>query len=276
LASFQPSYPAKILLFGEYTVLLGGSGLSLPWFGCGAAWVQDPQAAPEFGAFIDFLASKAVLSKAIDTEALAADYADGWRLRSTIPFGSGLGSSGVLCAAIFDRYHRKERNLEETRKVLSGMEGYFHGRSSGLDPLVSFLKKAIVSRRDDLEVLAEIPKLAGPGFKIELVDSASPRETRALVEKFRARTDNDPQYRDLIAKELIPANEAAINGLLTNDHEAIIKHWQVISSLSLDVFRDMIPEQMRQIWMAGISSRRTFYKLCGAGGGGYFLKLSLL
>lgn len=274
--SFQPSYPAKILLFGEYTVLMGGSGLSLPWFGYGAGWVQDPQAAPEFRAFIDFLASVEVLSKAIDTEALAADHADGWRLRSTIPFGSGLGSSGVLCAAIFDRYHTMELNLEETRKVLSGMESYFHGRSSGLDPLVGFLKKAIVSRRDELEVLAEIPKLTGPGYTIALVDSAIPRETRALVEKFRLRTENDPQYRNLLEKELIPSNEAAINHLLCDDHEAMIKHWQIISRLSLDVFSDMIPEQMRHTWLAGISSGREFYKLCGAGGGGYFLKLSLL
>lgn len=274
--SFQPTYPAKILLFGEYTVLLGGSGLSLPWFGCGAAWIQDPQAAPDFGAFIDFLVGEKVLSQAIHAEALAADHAEGWRLSSTIPFGSGLGSSGVLCAAIYDRYHTKEQNLEETRKVLSGMEGYFHGQSSGLDPLVSFLKKAIVSRRDELEVLAEIPSFAGPGYTIELVDSASPRETRALVEKFRVRAEKDPPYRKLIVEELIPANEAAINDLLTNDHEAMIKHWQVISSLSLDVFRDMIPEQLRHTWLAGISSGRTFYKLCGAGGGGFFLKLSLL
>ena len=74
---------------------------------------------------------------------------------SSIPQGFGVGSSGALCAALYDRYAVDKISPDEQaakdsilrlKKMFSGMESYFHGKSSGLDPLICYLNIPILIR----------------------------------------------------------------------------------------------------------------------------------
>ena len=69
---------------------------------------------------------------------------------SSIPQGFGIGSSGAIVAAIYDKYcgtnkidANKQISNEDIlvlKKIFSSLESYYHGTSSGLDPLICYLK----------------------------------------------------------------------------------------------------------------------------------------
>jgi mevalonate kinase len=44
-----------------------------------------------------------------------------------------------------------------------------------------------------------------------------------------------------------------------------------ISQLQFEAFQEMIPASMQGIWLEGLKSKSYALKLCGAGGGGYFI-----
>jgi len=70
---------------------------------------------------------------------------EGLAFESNIPIGFGLGSSGALSAGVYDSFclAKANDNLELTKKHLAQIESYFHGSSSGTDPLVSFLQQGV-------------------------------------------------------------------------------------------------------------------------------------
>ena len=61
---------------------------------------------------------------------------------SNIPIGYGLGSSGAVTACIYERYAVKTTKQETTRTRLAQMESFFHGKSSGIDPWVSYSQQS--------------------------------------------------------------------------------------------------------------------------------------
>ena len=88
-----------------------------------------------------------------DLNTLKADVNSGMYFDSSIPQGYGVGSSGALVAAIYDKYaHDKITVLEnltrekllKLKTIFSEMESFFHGKSSGLDPLNSYLSIPIL------------------------------------------------------------------------------------------------------------------------------------
>ena len=83
-------------------------------------------------------------SQYLNISKLIKDFDSGWTLRGNIPTGYGIGSSGAVCAAILDKYQYESADIETSHNQLIQMESYFHGKSSGLDPLVSFYDKPVL------------------------------------------------------------------------------------------------------------------------------------
>jgi mevalonate kinase len=72
---------------------------------------------------------------ALDLEAFRNDIQNGLYFDSSIPQGFGVGSSGALVAAIYDRYavnkiasegNMKPEDFIKLKKIFSQMESYFH------------------------------------------------------------------------------------------------------------------------------------------------------
>src|SRR5699024_1889521 len=109
---------------------------------------------------------------AFDVEALQADIEKGLYFDSSIPQGYGIGSSGALVAAIYDKYATNKITILENltrdklnkRKAIFGeMESFFHGQSSGLDPLNSYLSLPIlINSKENIE-MAGIPSQHADG-----------------------------------------------------------------------------------------------------------------
>src|SRR5699024_9945083 len=129
-----------------------------------------------------------------DLEALATDVNNGLYFDSSIPQGYGVGSSGALVAAIYDKYAINKITVLENltrdkllalKKVFSAMESFFHGNSSGLDPLNSYLSLPIlINSKEHIEATG-IPYQEAKGKgAVFLLDSGTISETAPMVQIF--------------------------------------------------------------------------------------------
>ena len=105
--------PAKLLLFGEYTVLHGGRALAVPetrWSGQ-LGMSGDGKRSDELQTWADDIASRMLWPKAT-MDQFRRDIDAGLSFASNIPLGYGLGSSGALCAAVYKTYRNTGDSIE--------------------------------------------------------------------------------------------------------------------------------------------------------------------
>lgn len=272
-------YKAKLLLFGEYTVIQGSSALAVPIGGFSGSWRQGSANPPQkdLTAFAGYLAADPELVEILDVGAFRQFLTQGWFVDSSIPAGYGLGSSGVVCAAVYDRFARlplngsEPVNLPALKRILAKMESFFHGSSSGVDPLVTYAGQPLLFKGQEVS-LRFLPKLPA-GWHFFLMDTGMPRQTGPLVERYLEQCQ-DPEYLKTIKTRLLPEVEAAIQSLLEGDPAALFEHYQAISRVQWDLFPDKIPANCRSLWETGMTASDWSVKLCGAGGGGFLLVLS--
>jgi len=264
------TYHGKLLLLGEYTILRGSRGLAMPLELFGGFWSKEG-VDPAPGVLLkmtDFL-SESNFSFEVDIARFKKEIADGWHFNSDIPFGYGAGSSGALTAGIYDRYVTKKAvNLSELKKELGLIESFFHGASSGIDPLICYLNQSVLLRgKAQLEVVENVPEYKNQFF---LINTGISRKTAPLVHVFLEKS-KDINYQNRCDAELIPAVDEAITAFLAADWSGLSEQWHEISFFQYKYFPEMIPEAFRQVWLDGLAGNDFKLKLCGAGGGGFIL-----
>jgi mevalonate kinase len=147
--------------------------------------------------FVDYLRNIDKDLVAFDFENLQQDVNGGMFFDSSIPQGYGVGSSGALVAAIYDKYAKDKITVLENltrekllrlKTIFSEMESFFHGKSSGLDPLNSYLSLPILIKSKDNIEATGIPsqKTNGKGA-VFLLDSGVVGETAPMVEYFHGK-----------------------------------------------------------------------------------------
>ena len=273
-------YHAKLLLFGEYTINEGSNALAIPYRELFGLWsfehkeshkaVISRQNLYEFLVFLKRKNLEAEIPK-IDTQKFEQDLDNGLWFDSNIPSGYGMGSSGALCAAIYDTYClEKKREIIEIKKGLSQLECYFHGKSSGVDPLVSYVSSAIFITKNKIDITNtfDIEVLKGK-IDIFLIDSGKPRKTTELVDNF----NNKSKKEDFRANFIKPTSILIENLIyeLFNKKEDFLENVKELSLLQYLYMQDMILKEQQSIWKSGIDSDDYYLKLCGAGGGGFIL-----
>ncbi len=268
------TYPAKLLLFGEHVLLLGASALAVPAPAWSARWVLNGDRGPSLKhreIMLKLADSKALSDiPGLDTERLKADILSGWFFQSNIQTGYGLGSSGALCAGIYDRYAtRKTTDMAALKITFGQMESFFHGASSGIDPLTSYLDSPLLIRHKT-EVSKVHPALWESEPVIFLLDTQIPRQTGPLVQWFLQQCEQ-PVFAERLQSALLPAHESMLNAWLTADAESFWKYLEQVSAFQLAHFQPMIPDQMYSLWEKSLASPDFYLKICGAGGGGFIL-----
>jgi mevalonate kinase len=266
------SYSAKILLFGEYTILNGSKALAVPYHDFSGRWTFEDSttslAQNSREALRSFLSHTS--ETYLDYPRLKSDIENGLWFNSTIPHGFGLGSSGALIAAIFETYGRQGDHLIEDKFSLAKLEDYFHGSSSGIDPLVSLLQKPLlIHTSDHVEVLNSEMNLNG----FFLLNTGRQRNTGPLVNIYREKM-KDPEFKRGCAEVLSREVNFAIEEILQGNRTTLSHHLWLISKFQWESFPEMIPTQMRSLWAKGLDSGDYILKLCGAGGGGFVLGYS--
>lgn len=285
-----PLFYSKILLFGEYGIIKDSKGLSIPYnFYNGALKVDEHpneetrKSNESLQRFADYLAgiqkSKPSLVQ-FDMEALKADIAKGMYFDSSIPQGYGVGSSGALVAAIYDKYavdkitvleNLTREKLLKLKRIFGEMESFFHGKSSGLDPLNSYLSIPIlINSKDNIEP-AGIPSQTQNGKgAVFLLDSGSVGETAPMVNIFMENMKQEP-FRRIIKEQFVKHTDACVDDFLKGDVKSLFGNIKKLSHVVLDNFKPMIPAQFHKLWKKGIETNEYYLKLCGSGGGGYIL-----
>lgn len=261
-------YPAKVLLIGEYAVLDGSPFLVTPYPTHGALWSNTIDPHPAWKPFVDYLTDQC--STFLNLDLLQDLIAHKWTIDLQIPTGYGIGSSGALCAALYDQLKSDtSTDLDVLKGRLAKMEDYFHGNSSGLDPLVSYLNTSLIGEADTITStdfnLSQFPE-------ISLVDSGMTRSTATYVEIYKKKKESKTFQH--IIQQLIDLNRLCIQAITSDQSKDYKIHWQKISHLQFEHFKEMIPDYIHTQWQQGLVSKRYYMKLCGAGGGGYFLRLA--
>ncbi|MBK9292188.1 MAG: hypothetical protein IPM52_11260 [Bacteroidetes bacterium] len=271
-------FHGKLLLFGEYTVVLGDQALVVPSTEVSGRWsfahlMADKALAAHSNqalrSYVNWLRQQAE-ARIIDLDRFASDIEAGLAFDSDIPNGYGVGSSGALVAALFDGYRCVEvpENLSELRVMLGKLENYFHGNSSGLDPLACYVGKPLKINDREIEIIPHCP--VPPQLRLHLHDTGITSPTGPLVEYFREQMKTYSFYKK-IDRQLIPANHKAIAAWINGDTDTVWMALREISAFQLRHFRPMIPENIRQMWQDSLAGERQCLKLCGSGGGGYVM-----
>jgi len=282
-----PLFYSKILLFGEYGIIKDSKGLSIPYNFYNGALKTDENPSREaiksnesLKQFVSYLKDIDAELVTFDIETLAKDVEAGMYFDSSIPQGYGVGSSGALVAAIYDKYaHDKITVLEnltrekllKLKMVFSEMESFFHGKSSGLDPLNSYLSIPIlINSKDNIEATG-IPaqQTEGKGA-VFLLDSGIIGETAPMVSIFMENMKQEG-FRSMLKDQFIKHTDACVDDFLKGDVKSLFKNTKQLSKVVLSHFKPMIPQQFHELWKKGIETNEYYLKLCGSGGGGYIL-----
>lgn len=286
----DPLFFAKILLFGEYGIIEDSMGLSIPFnFYNGTLTFKDKNEnssvasnneLKEFYQYLKDLEESGNLLTSFNLEALSKDLDNGLYFDSSIPQGFGVGSSGALVAAIYGRYAIKpiqssdnigKDDLLELKKIFGKMESFFHGKSSGLDPVICYLNlPVLIKSKNDLGTVGlPLENENGKGA-IFLIDSGHPGKTSSMVAIFLEKLKNEG-FRKMVKHQLVKYNDACIKAFLKKDQAPLFSNLKQLSSLFLENFKPMIPGAFEKLWQKGIDSNAYYLKLCGSGGGGYIL-----
>jgi len=282
-----PLFYSKILLFGEYGIIKDSKGLSIPYNSFkGGLRIGDMNNAEEkksnvsLNKFRNYLLKidKSVVK--FDLEKLNSDLSEGMFFDSSIPQGYGVGSSGALVAAFYDRFAINKITVLENltkpkilvlKNIFSIMESFFHGKSSGLDPLNSYLSLPIlIHSKNEIETTGIPSQLTNGKGAVFLLDSGKSSDTAPMVDLFFKSMKNK-SYDKMIKEEFIKTTDHCVDDFLNGNFNSLFKNIKTLSKVVLKNFKPMIPENFHNIWAKGIESDEYFLKLCGSGGGGYIL-----
>ncbi|WP_431110251.1 mevalonate kinase family protein [Winogradskyella poriferorum] len=282
-----PLFYSKILLFGEYGIIKDSKGLSIPYnFYNGALKVDENpseealksnESLKRFASYLESLDKDLV---SFDVDKLKEDVDSGMYFDSSIPQGYGVGSSGALVAAIYDKYAKEKitvlenltrEKLLKLKAIFSEMESFFHGKSSGLDPLNSYLSLPIlINSKDNIEATG-IPSQSTEGKgAVFLLDSGIVGETAPMVSIFMENMKNEG-FRSMLKEQFIKHTDACVDDFLKGDIKSLFRNTKQLSKIVLNNFKPMIPNQFHELWKKGIETNDYYLKLCGSGGGGYIL-----
>ncbi|NRT16025.1 mevalonate kinase [Flavobacterium sp. 28A] len=285
-----PLFYSKILLFGEYGIIRDSKGLSIPYNFYNGALKTDENPSAEaiasnaslnrFANYLETLQTEQPQLVAFDLATLKSDIATGMYFDSSIPQGYGVGSSGALVAAIYDKYAQDKitvlenltrEKLLQLKNIFSQMESFFHGKSSGLDPLNSYLSIPIlINSKDNIEATG-IPNQSFDGKgAVFLLDSGIVGETAPMVNIFMENL-KDKGFRTMLKNQFVKHTDACVENFLGGDMKSLFSNTKKLSKVVLSHFKPMIPEQFHAIWQKGIDTNDYYLKLCGSGGGGYIL-----
>lgn len=204
-----PLFYSKILLFGEYGIIKDSKGLSIPYNFYNGALIMEKsdddsarksnESLCKFADYLDSLQNEQPNLVSFDIDRLNSDVAAGMFFDSSIPQGYGVGSSGALVAAIYDKYaYNKITVLENltrekllTLKVFLARWNHSFMETIRSCPLNSYLSLPIlITSQDHLEILQVFPRKK-PEAKgaVFLLDSGMTGETAPMASYFYGKSE---------------------------------------------------------------------------------------
>ena len=279
-----PLFYSKILLFGEYGIIEDSKGLSIPYnFFNGALKISessDEEAKKSNLILSQFSTHLKTLDIDLDLNSFDNHIKKGMYFDSSIPKGYGVGSSGALVAAVYEKYANNKITVLENltrekllvlKEIFSMMESFFHGKSSGLDPLNSYLSIPIlIKSKNDINVTGIPSQKSNGSGAVFLLDSGQTGSTAPMVNIFMEKMKKEG-FRNMLNSQFIKHTNICVDSFLNGDLNNLFKSTKKLSQVVFENFKPMIPKEFHNLWKKGIDNGSYFLKLCGSGGGGYIL-----
>ena len=270
------SFNSKILLFGEYGIMHDSNALSIPYKKFNGSLSKSDHLSEykkisnrNIESLYEYIIQEDYLNDIINSDNLKDEIDSGLYFDSNIPIGSGLGSSGALVSSIISRYSKvdlKSFSNSEIKKIMSLVESKFHGNSSGFDPAVSYFNKPMLYSNQKIKL---IERIAFKDFKVYIIDSQIDSSTKKMIKVFEDKISKS-EFRLFFNSKFINNTNQCINHLI-NTSKLFRDSVKELSNDTLHNFQEMIPEKLKNKWKEGIKNDSYYMKLCGSGGGGFFL-----
>ena len=269
-------YYSKVILFGEYSMIFDATALMIPLKRFSAQW-QFPQSRNKAASmtsnqslkrFCQYLSENETLSHLFDLKAFENDLSQGLFLASNVPSGYGLGSSGTLVAAVYDRYAiQKSEDYLQLKPLFGQMESFFHGSSSGIDPLQCYLGQPFKITPQGVELLSD--DFLKKDIHICLIDTKIKSNTKPLVNHFKAQREN-PEFLNRFQSEYVPCVTVCIDTMTQGDKASFFNALKQLTKGQLEFLRPMITDNTLDLFTAEYDFNFGV-KISGSGGGGYVL-----
>ena len=269
-------YYSKVILFGEYSMIFDATALMIPLKRFSAQW-QFPQSRNlasslpsnhSLKQFCKYLFENQELSNLFDFQSFNKDLKEGLFLASNVPSSYGLGSSGTLVAAVYDRYAiQKTDDCLQLKTLFGLMESHFHGSSSGIDPLQCYLGQPFKITPKGVELLSD--DFLKKDIHICLIDTKIKSNTKPLVEHFKQQREN-PDFLNRFQTEYLPCVKTCIEAMISGDKELFFKSLKQLAQGQLQFLRPMITENTLDLFTTDFGFNFGV-KISGSGGGGYVL-----
>ena len=270
------SFNSKILLFGEYGIMHDSNALSIPYKKFNGSLSKSDHLSEDqkisnrnIESLYEYIIQEDYLNDIINSDNLKDEIDSGLYFDSNIPIGSGLGSSGALVSSIISRYSKvdlKSFSNSEIKKIMSLVESKFHGNSSGFDPAVSYFNKPMLYSNQKIKL---IERIDFKDFKVYIIDSQIDSSTKKMIKVFEDKISKS-EFRLFFNSKFINDTNQCINHLI-NTSKLFRDSVKELSNDTLHNFQEMIPEKLKNKWKEGIKNDSYYMKLCGSGGGGFFL-----
>ena len=275
---------SKILLFGEYGVIKNSKALVIPYkkyFGSlkFSKTADDYQKTSNTNlkVFSDYLKDNKFIYNKINITKFKDDIDNGLYFESSIPESYGLGSSAAVVAAVYYSYkdqNKEELEINNLKSILSRMESFFHGNSSGIDPLSCYIQKPVLVESKINVKLIDIPdQNLNSNRALFLVDTNSQGNTQTLVKTFFEKLD-DINFQSFFENDFVSVINDTIINFLECNYEEFEKNFIDLSKKTFANFQEMVPDNFKKLWIDGIENEEYYLKLCGSGGGGYLIGLT--
>ena len=275
---------SKILLFGEYGIIKNSKALVIPY--------KKYYGSLKFSSKLDnvqkysninlkqlskYIKNNEFVSNKINTLKLDSDIENGLYFESTIPESYGLGSSGAVVAAIYESYKQEvgvDLEINDLKLILSNIESFFHGQSSGIDPLSCYVQKPLlVESKNSINTIDIPPQNINSKRTLFLFDTECKGNTQGLVEIFLNKLRRK-DFEVFFENEFAVATNNSITNFLERKYEDFENNFIELSKKTFNNFQEMIPVNYKNLWMDGIEKKDYYLKLCGSGGGGFLIGLT--
>ena len=154
------------------------------------------------------------------------------------------------------------------------MESFFHGNSSGIDPLSCYIQKPVLVESKINVKLIDVPNQnLNSNRALFLVDTNSQGNTQTLVKTFFGKLD-DINFQSFFENDFVSVINDTIINFLECNYEEFEKNFIDLSKKTFANFQEMVPDNFKKLWIDGIENEEYYLKLCGSGGGGYLIGLT--
>ena len=269
-------YYSKVILFGEYSMIFDTTALMIPLTKFSAQWRFASHLDANVGTasnaslkrFADYLSTLDDVKDIVDLQRFNHDLLYNLFLDSNVPSGYGLGSSGTLVAAVYDGYvKQKTDDLLQLKTLFGKMESYFHGSSSGIDPLQCYVGKPFKITPEGAQLLSN--DFLKKDIHICLIDTKIKSNTKPLVDHFK-RQREDAAFLNRFQSEYVPCVISCIDSMVAGDTNLFFKSLKHLAIGQLEFLRPMITENTLDLFTANYDFNFGV-KISGSGGGGYVL-----